>query len=64
MAVGDEYLGQGQFFIRQQAHNALDIAAGIDDNGLAGIGTPENGAVLLEWGNRNDGVAHGVNRSI
>ena len=58
MAVGHQYLGQGQLFVGEQALDALDIATGIDDDSLAGVLAPENGAILLEWRNRNDGVAH------
>jgi hypothetical protein len=58
MAVGDKYLGKDELFVRQEALDTLDVAPRIDHYSLAGLFTPENGAVLLEGGNRYDGVAH------
>ena len=62
MAVRDQYLGQRQPFLLDKPKDALDVATRVDDRRLAGFLAPENGAVLLEGSDRNDGVAHGERR--
>jgi hypothetical protein len=59
MAMRDQYLGQRQPFLLEKSENALNVATGVDDRGLAGFLAPKNGAILLKWSNRDDGVAHG-----
>ena len=59
VAVGDEYFRQRQLLLIEKLEDALDVAARVDDRRLAGLFAPEDGAVLLEGSDGNDGVAHG-----
>jgi hypothetical protein len=54
MAVGDPDLLQRQALVGERLHQARNLAAWIDDRGLQGLGTPDDGAVLLQRRHRRD----------
>ena len=55
MAVGDEDLFDLDPRLADRLAQLGQIAAGIDKRALVGFGAPEQGAILLEGGNRDDG---------
>lgn len=63
MAVRHQNLGQRQVFIAQHLHDAVDVAAGVNHGRLTSLFAPENSAVLIEWRDGNNGVAHDKNRN-
>ena len=59
--MGDPNLGELHAQLRQRIFDHIEVAARINDRGLATRVVPDDGAVLLEGGNGNGGVMeHGV----
>ena len=59
VAVGDPDCVQRQALLRHRAQQGVDRAARIDDGGLHGLAAPDEGAVLLQRRDREDGDADG-----
>jgi hypothetical protein len=58
MGVGDDDLPDGEAVLFESGHNAGDVAAGIDHDGLARDLVTEDGAVALERADDEDFVDH------
>ncbi len=52
-----------QVQLGDQREDAVRFAAGIDDGGVPGPLAPEQGTVLLEWGDGQDTIIHVGSRS-
>jgi hypothetical protein len=60
MGMGQQDLLEGQAFFLDHGQHFVEIPAGIDDGGAARPLAPDDGAVLLERGDGNDGDLHGL----
>ena len=58
VAVGEQDALERQALVLEHLLHPLEVAAGIDDGGAARALAPEDGAVLLERGDGNDGDLH------
>ena len=54
MAMRDPDLRDFELVVADRSEDAVDIAAGIDHHALPGHGVEQDGAILLEWGDRHD----------
>jgi hypothetical protein len=59
VAVGDEDALERQALVVEHLLHALEVAARVHDRRTAGALAPEDGAVLLERGDGDDGDLHG-----
>ena len=57
MAVGEPDALDGDAGLGDGGEDLIDVAAGIDDDRLLGGVVPQDGAVLLEWGDRYHGTS-------
>jgi hypothetical protein len=55
MAVGQPDCLQRQGLAAQRGDDAVGVATGVDHDGAEGLLIPQDGAVLLERGDRDDG---------
>ncbi len=60
--MGEDDLFHGRVHLFHGGQDALDISARIDDGGLAGGFTFDNGTVLLVGRYRHDGTLNGHSR--
>jgi hypothetical protein len=58
MAVGQQDLGRFKLEGIELIHDLSGVATRVYDRCFSGFVAPEQGAVLLEWGDRNDFVMH------
>jgi hypothetical protein len=57
MPVGEQNPFDGDPGLIDCRQNAVDVATGVDDQGALRLLIPQDGAVLLKWGDRDDGAA-------